>query len=215
VISSRHGGDPHNADLVFIKQDGTRIVPTISAVKSLSGYSPGGNVFFDVYYLDEDLPAGIAHYPIFCDALELTVGTPLVKFVPSIGGDGGKATITEINAWPWTGEVPTQLWGSQLWYRKWQGSVNPPSEAIRARYWIQTDFGHSGSPAFLVVGTQLLYIGQVIGSDESGSDPRVRIGPIVAACKELDTANTGYLPDLWGHERNAGVRSIQIQRMSQ
>jgi hypothetical protein len=223
-LSTHHGGDPGNGTLHFIAADGTLITRTIIGSKGHIGNHGGGIVIggghrFTVYYLNQDLPEEITQYPIFADTVQSLIGKPVIKF--GIGGVGGRAGITDFLSYNYF-SYQSQPPGVSPAYIMF---VKSPSDSIRLQYnSFASVSGHSGSPVFILDGSQLLYVSNLtLGSnlaDRTLSDGGGPVawwlkGLIDAACKELDTADTGYMPVWWGLDRNAGGRSLSVRRSLQ
>jgi hypothetical protein len=225
-IATHHGGDPTNGTLHFIQQDGTLvsrgIAGAISGIgNSAGGIVSGGGARFIVYYLDEDLPNEITTYPILCDPYQDFSGVAFIKFGPTDGGDGGKAFISTFNRFYYA-MYPNQTSPNAINTFKHLELLVPSTE-LRNVYWSRSVPGHSGSPIFALVGSQLIYVTNVIdgttgdggitsGHDATGPVTWWSLGLIDKACRDLDTANTGYMPIWYNRSRNAGARALTVGR---
>lgn len=188
LLTSEHGGTISGVPLTWIKSDGTLVNRTAKDAVTYVGGTLDTEAM-RVLYLDSDLPAGIAIYPIAAILAGSYLGVPLVKFT-----NANKASICNCTQFDEIFTVVTP------------GIFAGPTDPVRAQYFLPTTGGDSGSPAFFVDGTQLLYAGTVTegggeGDQNQADGPTAgsRVEAILDACATLDARNdnTGYVPSFF------------------
>lgn len=172
VLCTNHGGHSVGGNATWIKRDGSVVVRNlVDGVIGIDGTDPLG---WNVLYLDADLPAGIAIYPVLDDTLTSFSGLPAIKL-----DNENKAGIVDAAS---------------------KSSFQQPTDPTRLLYYEDSISGDSGSPAFFLVGSQLIYATSIVfGGGGTGMDLAASLLNIVAACALLDSqhARTGYLPVLF------------------
>lgn len=177
VIITDHGGAHVPFHGTWIKHDGTLVTRQfLDAITNIGDPTndPASTSSLRVLYLDADLPAGIATYPILGELIPYASLTPLIK-----SDNENKALITE------GGESVAFIFGAQ------------PADQTRQLYYEDSISGDSGSPVFFLNGTQLIYATSLVfGGGGSGPSVRALLSDVLAACAAMDArnANTGYLP---------------------
>lgn len=180
LICTQHGTTQVGFPLSFVKPDGTSVTRTsIDSIEFGPDGDTDGLLSFRVHYLNADLPAGIAIYPVSGDqSLNANLAPP-----PAIRiNQFHEACLGDLN-------VSVD-----------QFVLAEPTDPTSDIYYKTAISGDSGGATFLLNGTQLIYYGNVTLGSAGGDGPRItfRLSELLSACATLDArnANTGYVPTL-------------------
>ena len=171
VIGHAHSGTMQTGDTIyFIKSDGSVYEAEVEDVSGTVGND------HQIGYLTADVDAGVNYYSVLsADSLPLSAGLPSIFFdlerkakIGRMGTPG--ASTTAVVSYTAAGSYPD-----------------------RAAYWEINELGDSGSPHFLLIAGELVFLGPTwLGTSHSTTSTAAQIAAVNTAMSNLDTGETGY-----------------------
>jgi hypothetical protein len=194
AISKRHAiRTQHTAvtsdigsEWAWIAADGTRTVRTVIDNIDFVAGTGDGTTDFHVVYFDQDLPDSINLAPLNNDTSTTMTSQPVIR----------------TNQF---GQAATALWAG---FSSNTITFSQPGSTPLSTYWVAWVTNDSGSPAFTLNGSQLIYLTSAVTAT-SGPATLGVLASIVVACSTLDgrNDNTGYTPTLWNPADYRGART--------